>query len=249
MRFTAMWSLLAVAATTVQADDAIILYFYERPPYMVKHGEADASGLTADPAAAAFKNAGVAFQWQLSPAKRQLVKIENGHELACGIGWYKTAQREKFAKFTVPIYRGKPTVALARPDFNPGGTTLAALVANPAVRVLMKGGLTYGQDVVRIMATAKADVQVVTGEQPALARMVNAARADFMFSPQEEASMLITLPEVRPRGLKVLTFSDVDAGNTRHIMCSKKVSDDTIARLNRAIGQGANPGRASDKGF
>ncbi len=249
MRFTAMWSLLAVAATTVQADDAIILYFYERPPYMVRNGDADASGLTADPAAAAFKNAGVAFKWQLSPAKRQLVKIENGHELACGIGWYKTAQREKFAKFTVPIYRDKPTVALARPDFNPGVTTLAALVANPAVRVLMKGGLTYGQDVVRIMATAKADVQVVTGEQPALARMVNAARADFMFSPQEEASMLITLPEVRPRGLKVLTFSDVDAGNTRHIMCSKKVSDDTIARLNRAIGQGANPGRASDKGF
>lgn len=237
VRLTVIWGLLVVAVSPVQADEGIILYFYERPPYMVKHGDGEVRGLTADPAAAAFKKAGIPFQWQLSPAKRQLAKIENGQELECGIGWYKTPEREKFAKFTAPIYRDKPTVALARPGFKSGETTLAALVANPAVRVLMKGGLTYGQDVLRIMATAKANVQVVTGEQLALARMVDAARADFMFSPQEEASMLVSSPELGSSGLKVLTFSDVDDGDTRHIMCSKKVSDDTIARLNRAIGQ------------
>jgi polar amino acid transport system substrate-binding protein len=244
VRLTAIWGSLVVAASAAQGEGVISLNFYERPPYMVQQGDGDARGLTADPAAAAFKKAGIAFRWQLSPAKRQLAQIENGQGLECGIGWYKTPERERFAKFTVPIYRDKPTVALARPGFKSSETTLATVVANPAVRVLMKGGLTYGQDVQRIMATAKANVQVVTGEQFTLARMVDAARADFMFSPQEEAGILVNSPELGSNSLRVLTFSDVHEGDTRHIMCSNKVSDDTIARLNRAIGQRVKPAMA-----
>lgn len=233
--------ILWAVAGTVYAEDLIDLHYYVRPPYMVKNGEAGASGLTADPSKAAFDRAGVRFRWQHTPAKRQLVVIENGSGLDCGVGWYKTPEREKFGKFTAPLYRDKPTVALVRQGFLPHAVTLAGVVADPKVRVVMKFGLTYGQDVIGIMARAKAHVQTATTEQSDLARMVASGRADFMFSPQEEADMLVTDVAREGERLRVLSFSDVHEGATRHILCSKRVSDETMEKLNAALSAMAVP--------
>lgn len=231
-----------LATGMAQADDLITLHFYERPPYMMKDGNG-ATGITASAAAAAFAKADIAFKWQISPAKRQLILLKEDSGQDCGVGWYKTPERETFGKFTVPIYRDKPTVALMRPGYTPPSQSLAAIVADPKVRILMKEGLTYGQDVIRIMSQAnvKANVQKVTGEQPQLARMISGARADFMFSPQEESRMLVTSTETGPNSMKVFTFSDVNVGETRHILCSKKVSDEVISKLNKALAAMINP--------
>ena len=233
MRTALCITLAAVGAA--QAQDTIDLHFYVRPPYMVRSGDSQATGLTADPAQAAFDKAGVRFRWQHTPAKRQLMVIESGKGLDCGVGWYQTPEREKIGKFTGPLYRDKPTVAIARKQFHPRDKTLAGVVADPAVRVVMKLGLTYGQDIADTMAKAKAQVQTVTTEQATLARMVASGRADFMFSPQEEAEMLVMAVERVGDGLKVVTFPDIRAGGTRHILCSKKVSDVTIAKLNLVL--------------
>ena len=229
---------------SVHAQDPIDLHFYVRPPYMVKAGEAQVSGLTADPAQAAFDKAGVPFRWQQTPAQRQLVMIERGSGFDCGVGWYKTPEREKFGKFTAPLYRDKPTVGIARADFHPHSKTLAGIVADSATRVVMKVGLTYGPGVVGTMALAKAQVLKVTTEQANLARMVESGRADFMFSTQEEADILRADVDRGGEGLKVLTFPDIHAGSPRHILCSKKVSDETIDRLNAALAKLATPANA-----
>ncbi len=226
--------ILAVAGA-VHAQEVIDLHFYVRPPYMVSSGADQVTGLTAGPAKAAFEKAGVRFRWQQTPAKRQLMMVESGMGPHCGVGWYKTPEREMFGKFTAPLYRDKPTVALARADFQPTDRALAVLAADPAIRIVMKIGLTYGQDVAGIMARAKAQVQLVTTEQTSLARMVASDRADFMFSPQEEADLLVAAAQQSGASLKVLTFSDIRAGTTRHILCSKQVSDATIAKLNHAL--------------
>lgn len=242
-----IWSVLLCAAGAAQSEDSILLSYYERAPYAVRQVDGAVTGLTADPAAAAFTKAGIPYQWQLVPARRQIANMESAITRECALGWYKTAERSQMGKFTDPIYRDKPTVAIARVAFQPGKPTLAALVADPSVRVLMKSGLTYGQDVPRIMATAKANVQVIVGEQTTLTRMVVANRADFMFSPYEEAQSLIASSQMgnpkEGQRLKMLTFDDVVQGPTRHIWCSKMVSDDTIARLNQAIAHHTNLGK------
>lgn len=236
-----IWGVLLCAAGSAQCDDAILLSYYARAPYAVHQIDGSVTGLTADAAAAAFTKAGIPFQWQLVPAKRQIVNLRTGKTRECALGWYKTAERSQWGKFTDPIYRDKPTVAIARFAFQPGGTTLAAAVADPSVRVVMKSGLTYGLDVPRIMANAKAQVQVIGSEQTTLARMVAADRADFMFSPHEEAQSLIVSSQVgspsEGQTLKILSFDDVAQGHTRHIWCSNLVSNDTIVRLNQAIAQ------------
>ena len=160
--------------------------------------------------------------------------IERGNGLDCGVGWYKTPERERFGKFTTFLYRDKAPVIIARARFQPQEATLAALMADPAKRVVMKEGLSYGPDVASIMVGAKAKVQTVTTEQTTLARMVALDRADFMLSPQEEAQTLLGNVQSGER-LKVLQFPDLRQGATRHILCSKKVSDETIDKLNAAL--------------
>ncbi|OYU42055.1 MAG: hypothetical protein CFE44_26210, partial [Burkholderiales bacterium PBB4] len=124
------------------AEETITLHFYERPPYMVAHKDW-AVGLTANVAGNALGLAGVPFQWKLTPAKRQLMLLERGTGLDCGVGWYKSRERERIGKFTLPIYRDRPTVALARQAYVPPGKRLADVLADPAARVLVKDGLTY----------------------------------------------------------------------------------------------------------
>lgn len=243
MKKLVIGGLLLSAVGVAQCEEVILLSYYERAPYAVRQANGDVTGLTADPAAAAFQKAGIRFQWQAIPARRQQVHIERANTLECGVGWYKTADRASVGKFTEPIYRDKPTVAVARLNFNPPEKSLAAMAANPSVRILMKNGLTYGRNVPGIMATAKAHVQVVTGDQSALARMVAADRADFVLSPYEEASTLMASVGQEGQRLKILHFDDVVAGDTRHLWCSKQVSDVTIARLNQAIAHNVKSGK------
>jgi len=135
----------------------------------------------------------------------------------------------------VPIRSDRATVGVARRDFQPGSTRLADIVSNPSVRIFLKDGLTYGQEIPGILARAKSKVQIVTRDQVTLAQMVGLQRADFMFALPEEAELLIQRKALASYGLKTITFSDIKGGDTRHILCSKRVDEDTMARLNEAL--------------
>ena len=162
--------------------------------------------------------------------------IQANEGFDCGVGWYRNAERESFGKFTQPIYQDMPTVVVARPDFKPTGITLKDLLADPKMTAVIKDGLTYGKYAFEQIGLAKASIRKVTDEQPSIARMISAGHANFMFSPQEEAGMLITTSDkTGSHSLKVFSFPDVEKGDTRHILCSKKVSDATIAKLNKAL--------------
>jgi polar amino acid transport system substrate-binding protein len=231
-----MLCLILGAPGPARAQDAITLHFYDRPPYMVAEGDG-AVGLTASAAEQALRKADLVFSWKRTPAKRQLMLLERGTGSDCGVGWYKSAEREKFGKFSAPIYRDRPTVAIARAGYVPASRRLADIVADPKLRILVKDGLTYGPDAHRILTgtAVKAKIQKATAEQSTLALMIAAGRADLMLSPEEEASLLMASHAEELRGLKVLEFSDIGHGETRHILCSPGVSNDTMARINAAL--------------
>jgi len=217
------------------AEEPIVLHYYTRPPFMERDAGNHILGLTATPAADAFNKAGISFVWKETPAKRQLAVIASNTGRDCGLGWYRTAERDAIGKFSVPIRSDRATVGVARRDFQPGSTRLADIVSNPSVRIFQKDGLTYGQEIPGILARAKSKVQILTRDQVTLAQMVGLQRADFMFALPEEAELLVQSPALARYGLKTITFSDIKGGDTRHILCSKRVDEDTLARLNQAL--------------
>ena len=65
--------------------------------------------------------------------------------------------------------------------------------------------------------------------------MVAAGRADAMFATREEAEMLLTSGESGHGALQLLAFPNVGGGDTRHILCSRRVGDALMRRLDAAI--------------
>ena len=193
------------------------------------------AGLTATPAAQAFRAAGVPFRWVAMPTVRQLVTLKENPSPACGVGWFKNAEREQNFKFTHPIYRDRPTVGLARIDYNAASLTLAETLTQPGLRVLVKDGFSYGPAIDTMLALHKPEKVLTSADNEAMVQMIAGRRANFMFAAEEEATFLVEQAKAHGQKLKVLRFGDVPPGERRYLLCSKAVPDEVIERLNKVI--------------
>ena len=229
-------SLLLAAPAALRAAEPIELYYFERPPYAtLQAGTEEVAGLTATPAAQAFRAAGMAFRWVAMPSVRQLVTLKENPTPACGLGWFKNAEREQSFKFTRSIYRDRPTVGLARVDYNPAGLTLAEALVQPGLRVLVKDGFSYGPAIDTMLVHHKPEKVLTSADNAAMVQMIAGQRAHFMFAAEEEATFLVDQARLHGQKLKILRFGDVPPGERRYLMCSKTVPDDAIDRLNKVI--------------
>lgn len=228
--------LACVASAAVHAAEPFTLYYNERPPYLETSARAGkVTGLTADPAARAVEGAGFVPRWMPMPTTRQLVTLREGQVAACAVGWFKNSEREVSFKFTKPIYRDKPTVALARSGFEARSGNLAEVLRQPGLRVLVKDRYSYGPWIDALLAAARPHTVSTTEENVQMVRMIAGKRADIMFSSQEEAQYLLTQSNVSAAAVKVLRFDDVPEGEKRYLMCSRSVPDDIMQRLDKAI--------------
>lgn len=231
--------LLKSSGLLAQSLPEVTLHYYERPPFMSRHADGSAEGLTADRARLAFVRSGVPFHWALTPAKRQLALLQANSGRDCAVGWLRNPQRQAYALFSDAIYQDKAAVMILRSQLMlPAGKTLAQILDDSQLHILLKEGLTYGNYVQSKLASARAVLDYTTMDQPQLLHMVMAGRTDAMFATQEEAEMLLASSDPQA-GLKMQTFPDALAGDTRHIMCSRNVGDAVIKRLNSAIAEDA----------
>lgn len=227
----------AVAAHAAETLDPVVLTFNDRQPYIVSLPDGSAAGLTATPAANAFRNAGIPVIWKKLPTNRQLAELKENVGRQCAIGWFKNPEREQYLKFTRAIYRDQPTVLVAHRKFSARpNETLYSMLSRPEVRVLIKDKFSYGQYVDHLLATLKPDTVVTTNENIQMIQMIAAGRADFMFAAEEEARYLIELSGFRAGDFRMVRPPDMPPGERRYIICSRQVEDEVISRLNAAIG-------------
>ncbi len=214
----------------------IALLYNDRPPYAVSQPDGSVEGLTATPAANAFKSAAIPFKWVKLPTNRQLSLVKESTGMNCALGWFKNPEREQFAKFAGAIYQDKPTVALANRGFSVReGSALGTVLSLGRARVLVKDHFSYGPYIDRMLAALRPEIVNTTGENFKMVQMILADRADFMFVAEEEANYLIGQAGLDSRNLRILRFADMPDGEKRYLMCSRQVPDEYIVRLNRAI--------------
>jgi polar amino acid transport system substrate-binding protein len=214
----------------------IKLHYNQRVPY-ASATENGVEGLTAIPAALAFKNSGIPFQWENTPIKRQMKMIEDNEGCDCLLGRFKTAGREKLAKFTHPIYQDKPQIALARADNDKlqNNVSVDSVLSNQQLKLEVKEGYSYGVVLDEKIARYQPNIDKTTNENILSLKKIHSKRMDYFFIAQEEADGLIESSGIPKNDFKYITFSDITEGEKRYIMCSLKVSDEIITKLNRAI--------------
>jgi polar amino acid transport system substrate-binding protein len=214
----------------------ITIHYHERPPYYITRGNG-VGGIIGDRIAFVFSQANIPLAWRKTSAKRQLEIIKANERREGAAGWFKNAQRETFAKFSLPIYRDRPTVALTRADENRirSGGRLADLLANPDVRLLRKEGYSYGALIDGLIATTRPRQIVTSTDNTGMLNFIHTHRADYFFIAPEEADHLLSESALPGTGFRKITFSDMPAGNRRYILFSRRVESTTIERLNRHI--------------
>jgi hypothetical protein len=227
--------LLACLSGAAAAVPPLELQIVHRPPYLVvRPGGMD--GISVRPTAAAFKKAGIEVTWREVPALRQLQRLKSNQERVCSVGWYKTRERERFAKFSAAVSQDTPWAAFANlPPSRTGKLTVRALLADSDLTVLMKAGFVYGDYLDREIARMRAQRKESHSDMPQVLKMIEVGRAQLTFAPIEEIQYYLRNFALQDRESQIITFSEMPAGYKRHLMCSKLVEDEVISRFNAAL--------------
>jgi ABC-type amino acid transport substrate-binding protein len=228
---------LLPAMPSGMSDGVITIHYHERVPYYYLEETGKVVGICADPAGLAFEKSGILYRWLKTPAKRQLLIIKENRAEDCILGWFKSPEREAFAKFTLPIYQDMPSIAIARSD----NTTITSdgsiedILSNPKLTLLRKDGYSYGQFVDEKIAQINPNQVMTSAENTEMLIMIHYKRADYFLIAQEEAAWLIRSSGIPEADFKLVAFSNMPAGSKRYILCSQKVSDDLIEKINASI--------------
>jgi polar amino acid transport system substrate-binding protein len=223
---------------TPENNKIILLYYNERPPYLVttNHG---VEGLTGSPTTLIFDKSGIPFQWEQIPSKRQIYLLQKNNNRICLVGWFKTEERENYARYTLPVYQDKPQFALARADNNniSSGHTVAEVFSNRQLNLLVKDGYSYGSYLDNKIKEYDTNRTVTTNESSGMLEMVFFRHADYFFVAPEEAEGLMKTSKFDPQDFKTINFTDIPSGEKRYILCSMQVEESVVEQLNTAIRQ------------
>ncbi|MEO3714558.1 hypothetical protein [Roseateles flavus] len=215
---------------------SVDLLYQDRPPYYVPQpGRQPPTGLVIAPLRHALERTGLPHRWVLTPAVRQLLMVESGEHLVCGVGWFRSPAREARGQFSAPLYRGQHLAMIARRDAPlREGMSLREALDSPA-RLLVKQGYSYGAELDALIAERPGRATQGSGEVGQLLRMLQASHADWMPAAPEEVQAQLQRDDSREKTLHLLHFSDPPVIVPRHLYCNKAVPAAWLERLGAAL--------------
>lgn len=228
---------LCYAAAQAVAADPLKLLYEIREPMSYRDSRGKLTGLAVNPVAQGMSAAGISYVWVETPFKRQLSMIEANDEAVCALGMFKNKERQKFARFSIPILRDtdRPSIMLAHKDFQPDkNLDLLHALSLPGVKMLKKDHASYGSVLDDAIERSHITIVTTTAESRNMAMMIAAKRADFIFVPEQEA---INMIKSIPNGDQLHIFKPLGMpqGPERFLMCSQLVPEELIQKFNKAF--------------
>ncbi|WP_353116367.1 transporter substrate-binding domain-containing protein [Nitratidesulfovibrio sp.] len=247
-----LWCLLALPGpvladegdtgqTNNPAPRELAILAFHRPPYYTFE-QGVAGGFLIDAVRGVLDAAHIPYHVTEMPPKRIVALFQQDSTVhACSPGWYRTREREQFARFSAPIYRNQPPVAVLRADValrTDGGRGLTGLLAT-GLRMVLRDGFSYGPALDEALARSRAPVYRSTADNAALLEMLASARYDMTLMEQEEATELLRRSPRLLQALQLVPLTGQDAlpgqPQTRHLMCGGGVDEATMRRIDEAI--------------
>lgn len=237
-----MKALLVLIATLLtlmapaQADALKILYA-EQSPYTVTMGRGHVGGVVGARATDILERAGIAFDWVLMSAERQLKTIKSNRQPFCAVGWDKTPERAEYGVFSKSIYQDKPTIALVRSDNEKvrGHDTLASLLADKTLIFGAEYGHSYGEFVDAQISQLKPKTVTTAQDANGLFLMMTGRRFDYILISGDAVKATLGETNIPTSDISTVEFSDLPKGKDRAFMCSQSVPIEIIDALNSSI--------------
>ena len=230
--------LLSPGTTPAAAEEPLSILYFNRPPLYVALPGGRAGGLLLEKVERIFRRAQVPYLTREVPVKRILDELKWGKN-ACGIGWFKTSEREAYAIFSEPVARDHPyslVINRRKAEALPPRPDLEMVLAR-GLNMGMVDGFTYGPLVDDLVAKLRPATTKATGSTFNLLGMIALGRCDFTLADTLEAAWLLGRDLQLASKLEIRPLASAPPGNLRHIMFSKKVDPAVIERINRAIAE------------
>ena len=231
-------------------DPELKVAYLERPPYYWTE-EGQPRGFLLDLTRHILEQANVPASFAPLPPSRILEEIRNDHALWCSIGWFRTPERETFAKFSLPIYRDRRLVLLTTRDKTElfgGHRTLREVFLDRSLIMAQMASFSYGAFVDALQQDTLARSMTISTTTNVLPRLIAQNRAHYMLLAPEEVATLLASAEADPGLFVTLELDDIPPGNLRYLMFSRCVPDETIARIDTAIAALTNQEAILDPG-
>ena len=233
-----LWVGFWVAAPNASATgQPVTLHYVERPPYTMASG-VGLTGLTGGPSYQAFKAAKVPVEIRKTPFARQLHYLEINSGMDCMIGMFKKPERERFAKYSKPIYQDQPQMILttvAKANRFAAHASVVDVFNDKKLVLLVKLGYSYGLALDALVDKYQPTRQTTTDENLDMLRQVKFGMADYMLMAPEEANVAIEAAGLVPKDFRQIKFKNMPGGEYRHLLCSNNVPDEVMHKLNAAI--------------
>lgn len=228
---------LCFLRAAAESADLVSVHYDNRPPLVVTMPDGGVGGIVGEPAARIFATAGLSVRWVRTPPRRSYSVLANSNGNDCSFGWFKTSEREKFSKYSLPYYLDLPPSGIVRADFPVAdGQTVRDLLARPQLVLTLRYGIAYGdylEELIARMARPRAgrlDVDSV-----AIAKMIQSRHSDLTILPSEEVQTVIANTGLPPSSFRILNFPDLPARDYRYIVCSFNTASEVMDRINQAI--------------
>ncbi len=228
---------LVPAAPASGREKTLTVLVFHRPPYYIVENGRPVGGILVDITRQTLTAAGIPYVLVEAPPKRILKTIEGTREYACSVGWFKTVERERFARFSDPIFVGQPMGAVMRPEL---ATTLPA---NPVIgdltgkdlRLGLRGGFSYGEWLDAELAGNRGSTDLSVTENAQLLEMIARNRIDYTVIDPEEYAWLASQNKAFQTDTTFVAIHDIPPEVPRHLMCSRCVPPEVISRINAAL--------------
>ncbi|NMC49887.1 MAG: transporter substrate-binding domain-containing protein, partial [Desulfovibrio sp.] len=205
--------------------------------YYILEKNRPAGGILVEITREALVTAGIPHVFVEAPPKRILNIIEDAQEYACSVGWFKTTQRERFARFSDPIYVGQPMGAAMRPELAktlPEPLSFADLMQTN-LRLGLRGGFSYGEWLDARLAGHRGATDLSVTENEQLLEMIARDRIDYTVIDPEEYAWLVSQHKEFQTDTTFVALRDIPPEVPRYLMCSRCVPPGVISRINAAL--------------
>lgn len=227
-----------VLSAEVEADQwPLTIYYLEFPPYYYTNANQEPDGFLLKEADIILRKAGIRPEYRAMPAKRIMQEMHSLKPLG-SIGWFRTPRREGFAKFSLPIYRNQPLQIIYLKKHGPlfqEHDSLQDLLGDDRLILGLLEGYSYGTEIDLLIRRVQPPTRIVVGGYPQLVRMLAVERFTYIIVAPEEINVLIQKNHLTSNLFARKELSDVPAGNYRHLMFSKGVSDKLVDQVDRVI--------------
>ncbi|GAB3256097.1 hypothetical protein GCM10027296_25720 [Chitinimonas naiadis] len=214
------------------AQDTLTFYYLERPPYVSSNAQGVVSGVTVAPVERALRAANIAIKWVKVPWNRQVALIQADKDRVCGTLFYKTPERQRFAKFSIPFYQDQPLVFITRDDYMLPEGTFIGVMRNKAHRFIMKERVASAPGARAAIDEARSHTVFTYYESAEIMDMLLRGLGDVILLPGEEARYLVEQRSGPGSGLRIWQPDGMPEGAQRHVMCSLSVPDEWMQRIN-----------------